>query len=140
MTKYLIRRTNRWGRWVHMETVDYPPSREHIETTYGPGEYSVMVAEEGVRGLQGYANYSIPYSIEIVGWSSDKPTVEYVQQKYGEGNYFIAGNATDIKPMIISRDEKKDEMVEDLMWQGIQVMRRVYVIIKLTGLPYRSTM
>lgn len=140
MPKYLIRRINRWGQWVHMETVDYPPSREHIEITYGPGEYSIMVAEEGVRGLQGYANYSIPYSIEIKGWSSDKPTIEYVQQKYGEGNYFIAGNASDIEPMIITYDGKKDEMVEDLMAQGIASMRKVYVIIKLTGIPYRSTM
>lgn len=94
-----------------------------------------MVAEEGIRGLQGFATYSIPYSIDIVGWEPEKPTTDFIAQKYGEGNYFIAGNASDIAPVIIS--EKKDKMVEDLMWQGIPVMRKVYVIIRLTGMPYR---
>lgn len=135
MPKYLIRRRNRYGQWAHIETMDVPPSRDQIKWNYGPGEYNIMVAEEGIRGLQNYASYTIPYSIEYVGWTPDRPNAEYIYQQYGQGNYFVMGKAMDIKPVIVPTAE--DEMVKDLMMQGVNVMRGVYVIFRLTGVPYR---
>ena len=138
MPKYLVRRRNRFGQWVHIDTMDWEPSREHIQSSYGPGEYNIMVAEEGIRGLRNYATYGIPYSIEYVDWVREKPTVEFIESKYGQGNYFAIGYARDITPIIVS-ESKNDEMVKDLMLQGIGAMRKIYVIFRLTGLPYRSS-
>ena len=139
MPKYLIRRTNRFGQWEHIDTWESPPDRDSIAQRYGPGEYSIMVAEEGIRGLQSYASYTIPFSIEYVGWTPDKPDLEYIRSRYGEGNYFVIGRAIEVESYVVyTNGGKSDEMVQDLMTRGAQAMRSVYVIFRMTGLPYRS--
>lgn len=142
MPKYLVRRINRYGQWVHIDTLESPPSRESIEEKWGPGEYNIMIAEEGIRGLQSYTTYAIPYTIEYVGWTPEKPDVKYLSKKFGVGNYFVIGQSADIEPVIVvsKTTDKTDEMVEDFMMQGVNVMRKVYVIFRLKGIPYQESL
>jgi hypothetical protein len=98
-----------------------------------------MVAEEGIRGLQNFADFSIPYTIEYVGWAPEKPDASFIAHNYGAGNYFIMGQASDIEPVIIPpsyQQPNSQKIIEDIMIQGTPVMRKVYVIFRLTGLPY----
>jgi len=140
LPKYLIRRRNRFGQWEHIETMEYEPTRESIKSRYGPGEYNIMLAEENIRGLQNFANYSIPYSIDYVAWTSDKPNAEFIAQNYGIGSYFVIGQASDIShvivPSSVQQQSNGQKIIEDIMVQGAPVMRRVYIIFRLTDLPY----
>lgn len=140
MPKYLIRRRNRFGQWEHIETLEYEPYFDLIRARYGPGVYNVMIAEEHIRGLQHFADFTVPYQLEYVDWKPEKPDGTYIFEHYGEGNYFIVGQGSDITPITVTSPYTQPPQgihyVEDIMLQGIPVMKNVYVIFRLTGLPY----
>jgi hypothetical protein len=60
MPKYLIRRRNRWGQWVHLDTWDYEPSDYDLENKFGSGEYAILMAQEGIIGLRKVRDVNVP--------------------------------------------------------------------------------
>ena len=140
MPKYLIRRTNRFGKWEHIDTWEYPPDIQSVAQRYGPGDYHILIAEEKVRGVRSYMSFVVPFNIEVVEAFTKEPDIEYIKSRHGSGNYFIISQAKNITPLIIpsgyEQDAQRNGMVNDLMTRGIPAMRSVYVLIRMTGLPY----
>ena len=140
MPKYLIRRTNRFGKWEHVATWEYPPDVGAVAQRYGPGEYHILVAEEKTRCLRSYLSFVVPFNIEFAELFTEEPNIEYIKSQHGPGNYFIIGQAKKITPLTVrseyEQDAQRNGMVNDLMTRGIPAMRNVYVLVRMTGLPY----
>lgn len=135
MPKYLIKRRNNWGVWVHLDTWETPPTKYDIESRYGPGEYEILIAQENVIGLRHHETFSLPWNIELMNnsWVAGQPNDQWVADNFGQGYYFIIGNAQYVRPVIIqgsyasSVPEKGEQYAMDLMNQGSAVMRNIYL-------------
>ncbi len=128
--KYLIKRRNQWGQYVHLATLDYEPSYEQIESQFGPGEYSILIAREGIIGLAKAKDISVPWDIEYVEWVEGKPTIDYIRNTHGDGNYFVLTNCKATPFQVFPTDQD-----HDLAWQNLQdganVMKRISIIFRV---------
>lgn len=145
MARYLIRRQNRFGQWVHVDTVSTGPAlletwEAYLERRFGPGRYSIAVAQEGVQGLRSLEGQesviSVGWRHDYMGWWDHKPTWEELVKEYGEGDYIIA-RLTDIEPMALKRENMDPDAIGDILEQGASAFRGGYVIFKLKGIPFR---
>lgn len=131
MPKYLTKRRNLWGIWTHLDTVEYPPSKNDVERKYGPGEYEILMAQEGIIGLRHHDNFTIPWNIDFVEWVEGRPTAEYVKSRHGDGYYFIIGNTIVVDPVIASTGGNGLQYTKELMSQGAAVMRNIYLVFRI---------
>ncbi|MCL5067148.1 MAG: hypothetical protein M1368_02190 [Thaumarchaeota archaeon] len=130
MPKYLLRRRNVWGQFVHLDTLPYDPGDYAIEQQYGPGEYSILVAQEGIVGLQKLRDVSIQWKVDYVAWSSTKPTLDEIREKYGVGNYFVLSNCQSTPFQVFPEGQPHDMSWKHLQ-EGASVMRNVWVIFRV---------
>ncbi len=130
MPKYLIRRRNQWGQYVHLLTLDYEPTDEQIKSYFGPGDYSILVAREGIIGLARIRDVTISWEFEFVGWVEGIPTNDYLRDTYGMGNYYVLTNSN-VTPHQIFPIEQP----HDLTWQHLQdgstAMRNISTIFRV---------
>jgi hypothetical protein len=130
MTKYLIRRRNAWGQYVHLATWDYDYGDNSIEQQFGPGEYSILIAEEGVVGLHKLRDVTVQWRVDLVGWSPTKPTLEELETKYGLGNYFVLSNCQTLPMQVFPSGQPHDVAWQHLQ-EGASVMRSVWTIFRV---------
>ena len=130
MPKYLIRRRNRFGQWVHLDTWDHEPSDYDVKSRFGAGEYEILIAQEGVIGLQRVKTITIPWKIEIKGFLYGEPTVEYIRDNYGVGNYFIL-KSCQAAPIQVYPEGQPSDIAWQNLQDGIGVMRTISVIVKV---------
>jgi hypothetical protein len=130
MPKYLIRRRNQWGQWVHLATWDYEPSDYDLRFSFGAGEYEILMAQEGVIGLRKVRDVSVPWEIHYLEEIEGEPTTEYIKDKYGIGNYFVLKSCQPVPIQIFP-----DGQAHDITWQNLQdgasVMRRISIIYRV---------
>ena len=130
MTKYLLKRRNKWGQYIHLTTLDYEPTDEQIKSYFGPGEYSILIARKGIIGLAKVRDISIPWEIEYLEEVEGEPTVEYIQENYGSGNYFLLTNCRTTPIQVFPPDQP-----HDLTWQHLQdganAMKRITIIYRV---------
>jgi hypothetical protein len=130
MPKYLIRRRNRWGQWVHLDTWDYEPSDYELSSRFGAGEYAILIAEEGIIGLRKVKDVSIPWDIHYLEWIYGEPTMEYIRDKWGTGNYFVLKSCQPVPYQIFPEGQP-----HDVTWQNLQdgagVLRTVSIIFRV---------
>jgi len=130
MPKYLTRRRNQWGQWVHLDTWNSEPSDYDIRSRFGPGEYQILMAQEGIIGLRKVRDVSIPWNIEFLEFVWGEPTVEYIREKYGTGNYYVLRSCHPVPFQIFP-----DGQPHDLAWQNLQdgasVMKTVSMIFRV---------
>lgn len=115
MPKYLVRRRNQFGQYIHLTTLDFEPTDEQINSYFGPGEYSVLIAREGIIGLAAVRNTTIPWEMDLVGWVLGIPTTDYIRDNYGEGNYYVLTNCTAVPLQVFPQAQP-----HDLAWQNLQ--------------------
>ena len=141
--RYLIRRQNRYGQWVHLDTLSVPPPifqtwESYIGRRFGPGRYHIAVAKEGAAGLRSLKGHE---SVIVVGWNNQlkdiwdhKPTWEELIKRYGPGDYLVA-KLTEVDPMFVTRKGIDDSVIEDYMYQGASTFAGSYIVIKLLQIP-----
>ena len=130
MTKYLLRRRNRFGQYVHLETYDLEPTDYDIEFQFGPGEYSLLVAEEGQRGLRKLRDVSISWKIEYLGWKNGRWNGDEIEMMFGAGNYFeLIGGQVNVWQRY--PPEKLPKMTWEFLQDGAPVMKNVSVLFKV---------
>jgi hypothetical protein len=130
MPKYLIRRRNRWGQWVHLDTWDYEPSDYDLESRFGSGEYAILIAQEGIIGLRKVRDVSVPWNVEFLDWVDRELTRDEIMRTYGEGNYFVLKSCQPVPYQIFPKG-----LPHDLTWQHLQdgasVMRNISIIFRV---------
>lgn len=142
--RYLIRRQNRFGQWVHVDTSETGPFlfdtwEAYLRRRFGPGKYSIAVAQEGVAGLRSLPDHE---SVITVGWTHSlldiwdhKPTWEELVNKYGAGDYLVT-RLTEVEPLFLKRNGIDPNTVVDIMDQGASAFAGSYLVIKLAQIPY----
>lgn len=142
--RYLIRRQNRYGQWVHIDTTSTGPAlldtwKSYLRRRFGPGKYHIAVAQEGVAGLRSLEGHE---SVITVDWRhrlkdiwTSKPSWEDLVNKYGAGDYLVA-RLTQVEPYFLKRNGVDENAVGDLMDQGASAYAGSYIVIKLLGVPY----
>lgn len=135
MTKYLLRRRNKFGQYVHLTTYDYEPTETLIRSQFGPGQYVIMIAEEGIIGLRKLRDVMIPWDIRLLEWVEGQPTLDYVKKKWGEGNYFVLRNCK-IDAFQIYPTQEEPKTTWDFLQDGKGAMTDISVIFKVEGLPW----
>jgi hypothetical protein len=98
-----------------LATWDYEPTKEQVEFSFGPGDYEILIAREGVIGLMKVKDVSIMWTIEYVGWVNGEPKVDYIKDNYGIGNYFVLTNCKATPFQIFPTGQP-----HDLAWQHLQ--------------------
>jgi hypothetical protein len=137
---------NRYGQWVHIDTIDlsgyllgFPPPlwtwESWLSNHYGPGKYDVAVVEEHMSGMRHHASFTIGYDLEYLEWVPEMPTPEYLNQKWLGGDYYIC-RASDVKAFAVPRQLNGGESVFDVLEQGISALTAVYLIFRVKGIPY----
>jgi hypothetical protein len=130
LPKYLIRRRNQFGHYLHLATWGIEPTESLIRHAFGPGEFTVLIAQEGIVGLNKFKDFMIPWEIEPLGWTSGMPTGDYIRDNYGEGNYYVLTNCRATPFQIFAVDQP-----HDITWQHLQdgasAMRNVSVIFRV---------
>jgi len=142
MVRYLIRRQNRYGNWGHIDTVEVGPRwgetwESYVGRRFGPGRYSIVVAQEGVpglRALEGESIISVGWEHDYLGWWNHKPTWEELVERYQGGDFIIA-QLTNIEPLGHKRDNADSDTIDDILQQGASAFRGGYVVFRLKGLP-----
>jgi hypothetical protein len=136
MPKYLLRRRNRYGQYVHLATYDYEPNEWQIKNDFGPGEYSILISREGVIGVRKFDDISIPWDITYVGWVDGQPTIEYLQQHYGPGSYFVL-KSCQVNPLHVPNiGQEYSKITYDMLQDGAPVMRNISIIFRVEGMPW----
>lgn len=130
MPKYLIRRRNQWGRYIHLATWDYEPNQEQIQYSFGPGEYSILVAREGIIGLAKVRDIAIPWDIEYVAWVEGEPTLDYIRDNYGDGNYYVLTRCR-ITPFQMYPEGQPHDLTWQHLQDGASVMRKISIIFRV---------
>ena len=130
MPKYLVRRRNQWGQWVHLATYDYEPSDYDLKFSFGPGEYVVLMAQEGIIGLSKVRDVNVPWEIKYLGEVEGEPTIAYVREKYGTGNYFILKSCKPIPVQVYPEGQPHDVTWQNLQ-DGASVMKKISIIYKV---------
>jgi hypothetical protein len=113
-----------------LDTWDYEPMDYDIKSKFGSGEYEILIAQEGVIGLQRLKSVSIPWEIEIVGSLFGVPTVDYIRDNYGEGNYYILKSCQPNPIQIYPEGQPRDTTWQNLQ-DGAGVMRNLSIIAKV---------
>ena len=130
MPKYLIRRRNRWGQWVHLATWDYEPNEYELKDRFGSGDYSILMAQEGIIGLKKVKDVSVPWDIQYLEWVDGEPTRDYIMRKWGVGNYFVLKSCKPAPHQIFPQG-----VPHDVTWQNLQdgasVMRNISIIFRV---------
>jgi len=102
-----------------------------IEQYFGPGEYTILFAQEGVVGLQKFRDVSIQWKVDVLGWFPVEPTLDEIRNRWGVGNYFVLSNCHS-KPVQIFPEGQP----HDLTWQNLQegagVMRNIWIVFRVT--------
>lgn len=136
MPKYLLRRRNRYGQYVHLATYEYEPTEYLIQQQFGPGVYTILISESGVRGLSKFKDVSIPWDIEYVAWMDGSPTIGDVQERYGPGSYFILNSCNvrgwHVPPLYQEYSKTTYEFLQD----GAPVMKNISIIFRVRGMPW----
>lgn len=143
MVRYIIRRQNKLGQWTHIDTIESLPLLytwdSYLKNRYGPGHYSILVAQEGVRGLSPLKGHETTFSIgwenKYLDWLDHKPTWEELVEKYGVGDYIVA-KLTDVEPFGFEREKMDSNVIRDILEQGASAARGGYVVFKLKDIPY----
>lgn len=130
MAKFLIRRRNRFGQYVHLTTFDYEPDQYTLESNFGPGEYNILVSQPGIVGLQKVKDIVVPWNTDLVEVVQGKPTFEYVREKYGLGNYFVLTNCH-AQPMQVFADNLPHDVAWQNLQDGISAMKNLSVIVRV---------
>lgn len=130
MPKYLVRRRNKWGQYVHLATWNVEPSYEELKRRFGPGDYCILIAEENVVGLSKLKDVSIQWEIEYVGWVNGIPTIDYIRENYGNGNYYVLTGCNSIPYQVFPVGEP-----HDMAWQHLQdgasAMKGISIIFRI---------
>lgn len=113
-----------------MSTWDYEPSDEQVKSDFGPGDYTVLMAKEGIVGLSKVRDITIPWEIEYVEWVGGTPTTEYVRDKHGDGNYFILTSCK-IAPQQIFPIGQPHDVTWQHLQDGANVMKRISIIFRV---------
>lgn len=139
--KYLIRRKNKYGQWVHIDTVQFLPFlyfgnwQAFVRDRYGPGRYHIATVEEGLAGMHGFLSFSISFDLNFLEWLPEKPTVEYLNKKYPLVKDFYICRATDVTPIAVPRNLHGGEPVWDVLEQGISALTSGYLVFEVKGIP-----
>ena len=144
MTRYLIKRQNRYGHWIHIDTIKTIPKSSTWESylkKYGPGKYMVLVAAEKVRGLRmldGGSIKKVAPEFELLTdptiWTG-KPDKDDLVKAYGKGDYLVA-KLTEVEPIMRDRSDKVDHnVISDMVWQAADSFRGAYVVYRLLDIP-----
>ena len=144
MVRYLIRRQNRYGQWVHIDTIESLPLlrtwESYLRNRHGPGTYHIAQAQEGVAGLRSLEGQESVITIEwkqqYMGMWPDEPKWEELVEKCGIGDYIIA-RLSDLNWRALKRNGADDSAVKDIMDQGISAFMGKYVVFKLLDVPYQ---
>ena len=135
MPSYLIRRRNKLGQFVHVDTIQnpYTPIDEnYLRNNYGIGVYNVLMAIEGSRGLTNYGSFTVVPHVEFLGYDTKFPTTEEIKQEFGTGNYLVAkiSNAKSYQVYCGDMPTESDiEMFDKL--QGYAPALRGYAIFRV---------
>jgi hypothetical protein len=129
--RYLIRRRNRFGQWVHLATWETEPTKEDLANFFGPGNYSISIAEEGVVGLIYHGTVVVPWKLDLLGWIQGEPTLKFIEENYGPGNYFAIGEAHKIIPFQIYSQGQPHDWTWQLLQDGKDAMKDVYTIYRV---------
>ncbi len=135
MPSYLIRRRNKLGQFVHVDTVKDPYTaidEEYLRSHYGIGVYNVLEAIEGTRGLKNYGSFTVVPRVDYLGYYPKLPTIEKIKKEYGTGNYLVAKISNAISYQVHYDDtptESDIEMFDKL--QGYAPALRGYAIFRV---------
>lgn len=130
LTKYLLRRRNRFGQYVHLGTYDWEPSDNDIEFQFGPGQYTILVAEEGRRGLQKLRDISIQWKITYLDWKEGRWTGEEIDSRWGAGNYFeVTGGRVHVWQRYPTEEQPKTTW--EFLQDGTSVIKKISILFKV---------
>ena len=129
MPKYLIRRRNQWGQYVHLATWDFEPTDEQIASSFGPGEYNIQVAREGIIGLAKVRDVGIAWDIEYLEYVDGEPTIDYIRDKYGNGNYYVLTSCR-ANPFQIFPEGQPHDLTRQHLQDGASVMKTISIIFR----------
>jgi hypothetical protein len=130
MTKYLIRRRNEFGQYIHLATWDIEPTDSQMESYFGPGDYTILTANEGLIGLRKLRDVTIAWKVDFLGWTDGMPTTEYIQQNYGEGNYYVLTNC-EAKPFQIFPQNQPHDLAWQNLIEGASAMKGISIIFRV---------
>jgi hypothetical protein len=130
-SKYLLKRRNRFGRYAHLTTVDSPPSDEWILERFGPGTYEINQAEEGVVGQNRLREVNIPWKLDYVDVVNGQPTLEYLREKHGVGNYITITGGRATAQQVFPEGTQHD-LTYEMLQDGAPVVSRATIIFRVT--------
>jgi hypothetical protein len=91
---------------------------------------------QGLRSLEGQESIiTIGYDHEYMGWWDHRPTGKELFKEYGPGDYFVA-KLSDLEPVAAERKNLDQNVVWDILEQGISAMTAGYVVFRLKGVPF----
>lgn len=138
--KYLIRRKNKYGQWVHVDTVQLLPLlyfgdwKAFVRDRYGPGRYHIATVEEGLAGMRDFMSFSIGFDLRYLEWLPEKPTVNYLKEKYPLVKDFYVCRVTNVTPIAVPRNVHGEEPVWDILEQGISALTSGYLVFEVKNL------
>lgn len=146
MVRYLIKRQNRFGYWVHIDTIQALPflaTWDNYLRRYGPGRYMILVAQEGQPGLKVLEDQpyliTVPARFEIPDPSNNfwahEPTWEELVQTYGAGDYVVA-KLSDLKSLILERGTNIDNnILQEIVNEATDSIRGGFIVFRLFDIP-----
>jgi len=131
--KYLLRRRNRMGQYVHLGTYEWEPNDNEIEGWFGPGQYTILMADEGQRGLKKVRDVTVQWKIEFINWKDGRWTkddIDKVAEKWGAGNFFeISGCKVHTWQRYPTQELPK--LTWEFLQDGVVAMKNISVLFKV---------
>jgi hypothetical protein len=106
------------------------PTDAQIELSFGPGDYEILIAREGIVGLMKVKNVSITWKIDYVGWVYGEPTFDYIRENFGVGNYFVL-KSCDVTPFQVFPTDQPHDFAWQHLQDGASVMKNISIIFKI---------
>lgn len=99
---------------VHVDTVLTPPVSEDVVKKYGFGEFNIVSAEDGVKGLKPFASWILTPHVEFVTWAAEgtvaasDPLKIIDPQTWQHGDYYICKVAK-ADPVVVHAAGEEEE-------------------------------
>jgi hypothetical protein len=107
-----------------------------IKQQFGPGVYSVLISETGVRGLQNFKDVDIPWNVTYMGWMDREPTIDEVRNSYGPGSYFILKSCQVRGWHVPSLYQEYSKTTYEFLQDGAPVMKNILIIFRVDDMPW----
>jgi len=118
-----------------MATWEKPPTEEDLANSFGPGQYTISVAQENIVGLRHHATITVPWLVESAHFVEGEPTIDYIIEHFGAGNYYLMKRPRDITPYQAYPTGTPHDWTLELLEEGVSAIKDIHILVKV-NLPW----